>query len=96
MNELIRDMEEMEAEGYRVEQFGFEKELKQYELVLKNSMRELEKAETAEINETLEQIEERLNEMELLLEQEEKSKSIVENQLPKAKQKKQWSLKKIS
>ncbi len=50
-------------------------------------MRELEKAETAEINETLEQIEERLNEMELLLEQEEKSKSIVENQLPKAKQK---------
>ncbi|PWU70224.1 MULTISPECIES: septation ring formation regulator EzrA [Gracilibacillus] len=87
MNELIRDMEEMEAEGYRVEQFGFEKELKQYELVLKNSMRELEKAETAEINETLEQIEERLNEMELLLEQEEKSKSIVENQLPKAKQK---------
>src|SRR5699024_9594460 len=82
MKELLRGMTEMEEEGYRVQQFGFEKELKQYEQLLKNAIRELDSGEIASIQESLTQIEERLEEMFQLLEKEAKSKTIVENQLP--------------
>ncbi|MGN8645811.1 septation ring formation regulator EzrA [Gracilibacillus sp. HCP3S3_G5_1] len=86
MKELLRGMVEMEEEGYRVKQFGFEKELKQYENLLKNAIKELDNGETNTIEESLEQIEERLNEMFQLLEKEAKSKSIVESQFPNERQ----------
>ncbi|WP_208585863.1 septation ring formation regulator EzrA [Gracilibacillus suaedae] len=86
MKDLLRGMAEMEEEGYRVQQFGFEKELKQYENMLKNAIKELDNGETNKIEESLEQMEERLNEMFQLLEKEAKSKSIVESQFPNARQ----------
>ncbi|WP_058307088.1 septation ring formation regulator EzrA [Gracilibacillus massiliensis] len=87
MKDLLRGMDEMEEEGYRVQQFGFEKELKQYENHLINSIKELENGETDAIVESLEQMEDRLNEMFQLLEKEAKSKSIVESQFPNQQQK---------
>ncbi|GAE92950.1 septation ring formation regulator EzrA [Gracilibacillus boraciitolerans JCM 21714] len=87
MKELLKGMEEMEEEGYRVQQFGFEKELKQYESHLKDAIIELENGEIKSIVESLEQMEDRLIEMFQLLEKEAKSKSIVESQLPNQKQK---------
>ncbi|SES07089.1 septation ring formation regulator [Gracilibacillus ureilyticus] len=87
MKELLREMSEMAEEGLRVEQFGFEKELKQYENMLKETIFNLENGEMSDADETLEQMEIRLNEMVVLLEKEETSKSIVENELPKLKNK---------
>lgn len=86
MKELLRGMEEMKEEGYRVQQFGFEKELKQYEHLLKNALNELENGEVAAIQESLEQMEDRLEEMYQLLEKEAKSKTMVESLIPKQKQ----------
>ncbi|MGP4041572.1 septation ring formation regulator EzrA [Gracilibacillus sp. D59] len=86
MKDLLRGMAEMEEEGYRVQQFGFEKELKQYENLLKNAIKELDNGETNTIEESLEQMEDRLNEMFQLLEKEAKSKSIVESQFPNERQ----------
>ncbi|MFC4388211.1 septation ring formation regulator EzrA [Gracilibacillus marinus] len=85
MNELLREMKMMAEEGLRVEQFGFEKELRQYDKVLKQTIINLEQGELIDVDETLVQMEERLNEMVLMLEKEEKSKSIVENEFPKLK-----------
>ncbi len=87
MDDLLKGMAEMEEEGYRVQHFGFEKELKQYEKQLKNAIIELENGETQSMMESLEQMEDRLSEMFQLLEKEAKSKSIVENQFPNQKQK---------
>ncbi|MFC4403653.1 septation ring formation regulator EzrA [Gracilibacillus xinjiangensis] len=87
MNELIREMAGMADEGLRIEQFGFEKELKQYEKVLKDTIINLENGELDDAKETLDQMELRLNEMVVLLEKEETSKSIVENELPRLKSK---------
>ncbi|UOQ86300.1 septation ring formation regulator EzrA [Gracilibacillus salinarum] len=86
MKDLLRGMAEMEKEGYRVQQFGFEKELKQYETMLKNAIKQLENGEIDTIEESLEQMEDRINEMFQLLEKEAKSKSIVESHLPNVKQ----------
>ncbi|KAB8138303.1 selenide, water dikinase [Gracilibacillus oryzae] len=85
--ELRREMLEMAEEGLRVEQFGFEKELKQYEKMLKDTILNLENGEIEDAAELLEQMEVRLNEIVVLLEKEEASKSIVENELPRLKSK---------
>ncbi|ENH96927.1 septation ring formation regulator EzrA [Gracilibacillus halophilus YIM-C55.5] len=86
MNELLNGMEEMKEDGYRVEQFGFEKELKQYEQLLKNSLQQLESGEIENIADTFTEMEDRLTEMYQLLEKEAKSKSIVESQMPLTRQ----------
>ncbi|MDX8047505.1 septation ring formation regulator EzrA [Gracilibacillus sp. S3-1-1] len=86
MKELVRGMAEMEEDGYRVQQFGFDKELKQYENMLKAAMKELDNGEIQSIEESLVQMEDRLNEMFQLLEKEATSKSIVESHFPNEKQ----------
>ncbi|RCW66291.1 septation ring formation regulator EzrA [Saliterribacillus persicus] len=82
MKDLIRGMEEMKQDGYHVEQFGFEKEIKQYEEILDNAVAQLEKGNVENIAETLEPLEDRLNEMYLLLEKEAKAKSLVDTNIP--------------
>ncbi|WP_163538106.1 septation ring formation regulator EzrA [Gracilibacillus sp. YIM 98692] len=87
LKELLKGMAGMSEEGYRVEQFGFEKELRQYEQVLVQSLRALENGEVTSVYDTFEQMEDRLNEMYLLLEKEAKSKSLVESHFPNVQQK---------
>ncbi|GAA0305645.1 septation ring formation regulator [Gracilibacillus halotolerans] len=83
LNDLAIAMKEMQEDGFKVEIFGFDKEIRQYKQLLKDGMRELENGEFKAISESLTQIEERIEEMFQLMEHETKAKSIVESQLPK-------------
>src|SRR5690625_4041952 len=82
LNDLAIAMKEMQEKGYKVEIFGFDKEIKQYKQLLKDGMHELENGEFKAISESLTQIEDRIEEMFQLMEHETKAKAIVESQLP--------------
>lgn len=82
LDDLAIAMNEMQENGFKVEIFGFDKEIRQYKQLLKDGMRELDAGEFHAISESLTQMEERIEEMFQLMEYETKAKSIVESLLP--------------
>ncbi|MBM7572853.1 septation ring formation regulator EzrA [Aquibacillus albus] len=82
MDDLLAGIKQMKEDGYRIEHFGFEKELhKDQELLIEN-IEKLEKGITSEVQEFIGRIEERIPEMYQLLEKEAVAKSFVQKQFP--------------
>ncbi|WP_186578366.1 septation ring formation regulator EzrA [Aquibacillus kalidii] len=82
IKDLLMGINNMKADGYRVDHFGFEKELTKFQEILMDSIVQLEKGGTSDITELIQPIEERLAEMYQLLEKEAMAKSYVEKQVP--------------
>lgn len=76
--ELLRGVKEMEEDGYRVEQLGFEKELKLYQQRLEESVEQLENYEFSEPKSTVKDIEDRIDEMYTTLEEEAVARNYIE------------------
>ncbi|WP_066194979.1 MULTISPECIES: septation ring formation regulator EzrA [Gracilibacillus] len=86
IKDLSRQIEEMEEEGCRVKPFGFTEELSDFEDQLRQMVKQLNSGETEGIKDTLDQMDERIQEISQLLDQEANAKTRIENQLPKEKQ----------
>lgn len=82
IEDLLSGIKTMKADGYRIEHYGFEKELHTLQESLLEIITKLETGDVSEIFELVIPIEERIAEMYKLLEKEAIAKSYVEKQLP--------------
>ncbi|RKQ30548.1 septation ring formation regulator EzrA [Oceanobacillus halophilus] len=82
LSNLAAGIKEMKEQGFRVEHLGFEKEIHTYQGKLLDLMQQLEKGETMETKQFLDEVEERINEMYHLLEKEAVAKNYLESKVP--------------
>ncbi|WP_077327526.1 septation ring formation regulator EzrA [Virgibacillus siamensis] len=82
LNELLNGLKGMKDDGYRVEHFGFEKEIHKYQHRLKDCVSALDQGEEELAKEMKNEIEERMAEMYQLLEKEAVARNYMENKIP--------------
>ncbi|WP_174614053.1 septation ring formation regulator EzrA [Virgibacillus ihumii] len=82
LDDLLNGLKGMKADGYRVEHFGFEKEIHTYQQRLKDCVRALDNGNGDPAIEIKTEIEERIAEMYQLLEKEAVAKNYAENKMP--------------
>src|SRR5699024_9103999 len=80
LDEILQGIKEMKEDGFRVEHLGFEKEIRIYQQRLLDNLNELEKNNMEEPKKLINELEERINEMYLLLEKEAIAKNYVVSQ----------------
>ncbi|GAA0600683.1 septation ring formation regulator EzrA [Virgibacillus siamensis] len=80
--ELLNGLKGMKADGYRVEHFGFEKEIHTYQQRLMDCVRALENGNEDPAKEIKIEVEERVAEMYQLLEKEAVARNYTESKLP--------------
>jgi len=78
LEDLSAGMQEMKEEGYRIEHLTFEQDIEQYEIRLQDCLKALENGKISEVSTTIEEIEERIQEMYSSLEKEAIAKNYVE------------------
>lgn len=81
LSELLNAVKKMKEEGYRIEHHNLEKELLDYQDQLLKQVAVLEERDIPDLLPLLESIEERINEVYLLLEKEAQAKSYVEKHM---------------
>ncbi|WP_226583762.1 septation ring formation regulator EzrA [Halobacillus litoralis] len=81
LKELKSGVEDMKAEGYRISHFDFLPEIHKYERTLETVFEKLEQGDQSDIEQTLNEIETRVQEMYQLLEREAIAHHYVEKQL---------------
>ncbi|MCP3025383.1 septation ring formation regulator EzrA [Halobacillus sp. A5] len=85
LNELLSGLKEMEEEGYRVQYLGFQPEIENYKEQLGKNLERLEKGDQEGVQELIEEIEPRIQEMYQILEKEALAHSYVDQQHPSLK-----------
>ncbi|MFC7061519.1 septation ring formation regulator EzrA [Halobacillus seohaensis] len=80
--ELLSGIKEMDEEGYRVKRLGFEPEIENYQEQLINSVSRLEKGEQEDVQQLIDEIDPRVQEMYQSLEKEALAHSYVDQQHP--------------
>lgn len=81
IHELLSGIKEMKEQGYQIDYLGLENELAGYQEQLIKCVNQLEKGVFEEIYELIQSIEDRVNEIYVLLEKEVESKSYVEKNI---------------
>ncbi|WP_067727559.1 septation ring formation regulator EzrA [Oceanobacillus damuensis] len=82
LDNMLSGLKEMKEEGYRVEHLGFEKEIHTYQERISVILQQLEKGEMADSEQTISDIEERLQEMYQMLETEAHARNYLETHIP--------------
>ncbi|WP_100012133.1 septation ring formation regulator EzrA [Lentibacillus sediminis] len=82
LDNLLTGLQEMKEDGYHVGHLNFEKEIHNYQARLETTALSMEKGETAEVEEMIADIEERIKEMYDLLEKEAIAKNYLESKIP--------------
>ncbi len=82
LNELIKGIKEMKADGYPVEHLGFEEKIKTHQTNLLASVRTMERKDLESSKEIILEIQSNIEEMYDSLENEVKSRDFLETQLP--------------
>ncbi|WP_156291485.1 septation ring formation regulator EzrA [Oceanobacillus salinisoli] len=86
LDNLIAGIKEMKEEGYRVEHLGFEKEIHTYQGRFLDLLQQLERGQTDEAEQFLDDVDERIKEMYQLLEREAIAKNYLETKMPNFKE----------
>lgn len=82
LDELYKGITEMKAEGYRVEHLKLEKEIKEYQTRLLDIVSTLEKEGIDKVKRSVQEMEERVQEMFQLLENEALAKNFIQAKMP--------------
>lgn len=82
MDELLNGLKSMKDDGYRVEHFGFEKEIHNYQRRLRDCVSALDNGNEDPAKDTVIEIEERIAEMYQLLEKEAIARNYMESKIP--------------
>lgn len=83
LDDIAAGVKEMKQDGYKVEQLGFEKEIRDYKLRLKDCVKSIEKQGITEAKQVIAEIDERIPEMYQELEKEAIARNYTETQMPK-------------
>ncbi|HLQ74250.1 MAG TPA: septation ring formation regulator EzrA [Bacillota bacterium] len=81
LNTISSGLEEMEEQGYYLGHLSFEKDIERYKLRLEDCIKSLDKGVTAEVEEAVETLEQKIQEMYDTLEKEALSKTYVEDHI---------------
>lgn len=86
LNELSLGIEEMKEEGYRLGHLGYDKEIHSYKERLSDCVDALIEGKTDEVKHTIEEVQERMDEIYELLEKEAIDKNYIESKVPSYEQ----------